>query len=73
MNDGPPLGSATDDTVAFMTEAVMAYLDAAIDSWRVKREAARQTPDAEKPYVQATHYIDAFQSVRVSLFGELKP
>jgi hypothetical protein len=46
-----------------------AYLDIAIDKWRVKKETAT-TPNEE---LIAACYVDAYQSVRVSAFGELKP
>jgi hypothetical protein len=50
-----------DDTIAFTEEAVTAYLDAAIAAWRKRREEGDGV---------AVHYVDAFQSVRTSLFGE---
>lgn len=45
-------------------ETMLKYLDEAIEYWRDKRD------DSEE-YEFAHCYIDAFQSVRVSLFGEL--
>ncbi len=45
-------------------EEIKQYLDKAIDSWRKKR-------DNEKNEI-AKYYIDAFQSVRISIFGEGK-
>lgn len=44
-------------------EEIKQYLDKAIDSWRKK--------DNEKNEI-AKYYIDAFQSVRISIFGERK-
>ena len=41
------------------------YLDECIIFWRNKRDAS------EMDSVMSNYYIDAFQSVRVSLFGEL--
>jgi hypothetical protein len=50
-------------TIPFSKEEVKEYLDRAIKFWREKR-------DNEKSEM-AIYYIDAFQSVRMSLFGEL--
>jgi hypothetical protein len=40
------------------------YLNAVIERWRKERDAGNQ---------RAAAYVDAFQSARVSLLGELKP
>jgi len=58
------------DTIAFTEEAVKEYLDTAIRHWRDVRDEEKR---ADSDYGMATHYIDAFQSVRISLFGELLP
>lgn len=50
------------ETVSFTVDAVMDYLDSCITHWR-KRNVAGEA--------KAVNYIDAFQSVRTSLFGEL--
>lgn len=50
-------------------EAVTAYLDGAVRAWR--RKWAEADSDAGK--VQAASYVDAFQSVRESLVGEVLP
>lgn len=52
------------NTVPFDTEHVQAYLDRCIQFWR------EQDRDGN---VVALDYIDAFQSIRMSLFGELLP
>lgn len=52
------------ETVPFTQEDVKHYLDACIRVWRVKRKNGDKI---------AVHYIDAYQSVRVSLFGSLLP
>lgn len=57
----------SDDTasytkVPFTEEDVKKYLDHAISYWR-------KCPPTE----MQSHYVDAYQSVRVSLFGELLP
>lgn len=50
-------------TVPFTPEDVKAYLDKAIMFWRGER--SKKNKNAEI----AVYYIDAFQSMRVSLFG----
>jgi len=54
------------DTVDFTPEAVKAYLDKCIRYWR----SVRDNPEHAKREM-GSFYVDAFQSVRVSLFGEL--
>jgi len=52
--------------IPFKRKCVKAYLDACIRKWRRRKEE----------YIgeeMSNHYIDAFQSVRSSLFGELLP
>lgn len=50
-----------DDKIELTEEAVKAYLDKAIRQWRKSDE------------YYAIYYVDAFQSVRTSLFGLLLP
>ncbi|MDF1536078.1 MAG: hypothetical protein P1S46_06180 [bacterium] len=52
-------------TVDFTEEAVLSYLDECINFWRNKRDKE------EDP--MAIYYIDAFQSVRISIFGDILP
>lgn len=47
------------ELVPLTKEAIQEYLDKAIGSWRESKEE------------HAKFYVDAFQSVRVSLIGEL--
>ena len=47
-------------------EAVKGYLDRCIAYWRGERDKHIEVDS------KALHYIDAFQCVRISLFGELK-
>lgn len=54
--------------VDFTKESVKEYLDNAIRSWR-KILKDKDHPDNDI----AIYYCDAFQSVRMSLFGELLP
>lgn len=48
-------------------EELKQYLDGSIKYWRVKRKEAKD----QDSLLIATCYIDAFQSVRTSVFGEL--
>lgn len=57
------------ETVPFTEAAVLEYLDDAITSWRVRRNEALTLNEE----LMAVHYVDAYQSVRRSIFGELKP
>ena len=47
------------ETIPFTEEDVKNYLDKTIESWRKKKDDET-----------AEYYIDAFQSVRTSLFGD---
>lgn len=51
-------------TVPFEKDAVRLYLDECIVYWRKQRDLKRN--------LIAYIYIDAYQSMRVSLFGELR-
>lgn len=42
------------------------YLDQSIDFWRNARDTAQTEPDK----TMAIHYVDAFQSVRITIFDE---
>lgn len=73
----------SNDTVRFTEKAVKEYLDECIVFWRekkVKAEKSRRVNigvadvddmDAIQDILVAKCYIDAYQSVRTSLFGEL--
>jgi len=50
-----------------MGDRLKEYLDNAIINWREKRDNA----ETEKESLIASCYVDAFQSVRVSILGEL--
>ena len=56
------------DRVEFEEEAVREYLDKVITRWREKRNSA--TPNS-MDQIQAGCYVDAYLSVRVSLFGDV--
>lgn len=57
----------SEETVTFTKKAVRKYLDDCIAFWRKKRERG-----GEDTFMNE-HYIDAYQSVRISLFGETLP
>ena len=50
-------------------DEVRLYLDRCINHWRDRYDEANEE-DNEEYQKQADNYIDAFQSVRSSLFGE---
>ncbi len=54
------------DTVPFDKENVKKYLDDCIRLWRKSKKNAASGEDE----LMAMCYIDAYQSVRISLFGE---
>jgi len=58
-------------TIPFTKEDIKAYLDSCIELWRGYRNDP-STSDREYMKRVAPYYIDAFQSVRKTLFGELK-
>ncbi len=62
MNTCTTDGTVAPPKVAFTEEAVKEYLDMCITRWR-------KNPQHE----MRAYYVDAFQKVRVSLFGELLP
>lgn len=49
---------------------ILNYLDYAITSWRGRVHMAKIIADIDAQEL-AAHYVDAFQSVRKSLFGKL--
>ncbi len=73
MSDSPSRESFSGGTVPFSEISVVAYLNTNIVFWRKKRDGAPQTPAGIKTSLMASHYIDAYQSVRVSLFGDRLP
>jgi hypothetical protein len=60
----------SEDKISFTEEAVKKYLDFLIDYWRKQRDDCLDNSGIK---LAAYVYIDAYQSVRTSLFGELKP
>lgn len=65
-------------TVEFSKEEVLRFLDARIDFWRKEKSEpvalpVDETIDNERHKLICSCYIDAYQSMRVSIFGELLP
>jgi len=61
-----------EDRVPFTEKDVKLYIDECIKFWRKKRDSTRGLGMKEfKEREVAPFYIDAYQSVRTSLFGEL--
>lgn len=60
-------GRIVTKTVPFNKNDIKSYLDRCIDKWREVRDS-----ETDSRQLLAVHYIDAFQSVRISIFGELK-
>jgi hypothetical protein len=65
-------------TLPFTEDAIRVYLDNAIVYWRMQRTFASDllksgTDEARAGflYLQSNHYIDAYQSVRSSIFGAI--
>ncbi|KKL99448.1 hypothetical protein LCGC14_1814310 [marine sediment metagenome] len=56
------------ETIPFIKKDIKDYLDNAIKHWRIKKENVMEGQER----LIASCYIDAFQSVRMTLFGELK-
>ena len=59
-------------TIKFDKKAIKAYCDRLIVHWREKHDRAFKKKNEEEILV-AKCYIDAYQSVRISLFGYLLP
>ncbi len=62
-------------TVSFTREAVREYLDDVILHWRAIRDTPidQLLPTPQRMKSLAVAYVDAYQSVRESLFGERLP
>jgi hypothetical protein len=56
--------------IPFTEEHIKSYLDGAIRLWR-ERKSKAEHPNNQR--LIADCYVDAFQSVRMTLFGELLP
>lgn len=57
--------------IPFTEKDVKAYLDKCINHWRNVKNALISRGDEQNDIQMCDHYIDAFQSVRISVFGEL--
>ena len=83
VSPGQVLSIVVSNVVEFTEEAVKEHLDDCIRFWREREKKARFGPlsrndpgaarEAAHQEDMAKHYIDAYQSVRSSLFGELLP
>lgn len=63
-----------DERLPFEEDAVRDHLDACIRLWRERRDEAEANPGASEEDVALTeHYVDAYQSMRTSIFGEVLP
>ena len=62
-----------EETIQFTKEHVMAYLDKCILYWRNEKykHAGMDAPEKLEIFHMARCYLDAYQSVRESLFGEV--
>ncbi len=68
---GHAIPDGKQDTIEFTGDAIKGYLDKAIIRWRKTKDEV--APGNATDDLVASCYIDAFQSVRMSLFGELLP
>jgi len=58
--------------IDFNEKAIQAYCDRMIERWREKKDSAINKKNEEDILI-AECYIDAYQSMRVTLFGQLLP
>lgn len=58
------------NTIDFNKKAIQAYCDRLIVHWRERRDQAVKKKDEDGILITKC-YIDAYQSVRISLFGQL--
>lgn len=61
------------DVIVFDKKNVLEHIDNCIDYWRCRKEAVTFKKNESVTEVMCNCYIDAYQSMRTSLFGELKP
>jgi len=66
----PHMANDAANKVPFKEEFVRSYLEHAIVRWRSVRDQAEESSIRK---LRAVHYIDAYQSVYASLFGETYP
>ena len=55
--------------VPLTQEGLTEYLDACVRSWRQRRDSAESAAERD----MAAYYVDAFQSMRISVLGSLLP
>lgn len=61
------------DTIEFSKEKVKEYIDSCINYWRNKKLEPAEDLDEARHKLICACYIDAYQCMRISLFGELLP
>lgn len=61
------------EIISFTQIEVKKYLDNCIIHWRMLQAAEAKTADEAYNRDIAIFYIDAYQSMRTSIFGELLP
>ncbi len=52
---------------------ILEYIDDSIRMWRARRDQATGATFSESRYQMAVNYVDAFQSIRSSIFGGTLP
>ena len=60
------------DKIEFTKEAIIKYLDYVIEFWREQRRLDPTKRNGSLKTSEIACYIDAYQSVRTSIFGEIK-
>lgn len=63
----------TPTTIPFEKDSVLKYIDKCIDYWRNQMSLIQSERDSDIFTNQCACYVDAYQSMRTSLFGSLKP
>ena len=61
------------DEGEYVIGIMVEHIDSCIRYWRRRRNRALLLENGQPDYEMAVHYIDAYQSMRTSLFGELLP
>lgn len=60
----------TETTIRYTPEIILAHIDMTIHHWRSR---LRDTAPDSLEQVRCACYVDAYQSMRSTLFGELLP
>jgi hypothetical protein len=62
----------TENKLEFSKESILQYLDKCIDFWREQKKLHQSKRVSNLTTNETVCYIDAFQSVRTSIFGGSK-